>query len=287
MATSSFYNDNLYRTYPFVAEDHSVIPDDWLVGLKVCFNHGAGFKSFPSVFLTRWRTENGESTLEFSCEAADKVVSKSVVIPSDTPPMTRIVSDDTEMIQIVLIVGHCPLGGIEKTGLRVKAEPTCTLWYQHRGITSVQVGNRPRRYVPLPDGVESEHYGKAEWWKQGQDDAVIVGPLLFNQGFNCRIHPRAGNRLQLDAVRGAGRGVVSDEISRGCADISGTMVCEEPPAEFLRMDGLPDVGSVLYSFCGAVGPHVRMTSTSTIRLTAEPEQHTILIGVGNLGGGAC
>jgi hypothetical protein len=51
MATSSFYNDNLDRTYPFVSQHHSVIPNEWLAGLKIYFHYGAGFTSFPSVRL--------------------------------------------------------------------------------------------------------------------------------------------------------------------------------------------------------------------------------------------
>ncbi|MCL2006105.1 MAG: hypothetical protein FWG73_08065 [Planctomycetaceae bacterium] len=67
------------------------------------------------------------------------------------------------------------------------------------------------------------------------------------------------------------------------------MIHEEEtiPTNYLRKDGLPNESEVLYAFCGAVGPHVRMAATSTIRLTAEPEKHGITISVGNLGGDIC
>jgi len=98
-----------------------------------------------------------------------------------------------------------------------------------------------------------------------------------------------GNRLQFEAVGGLGQGEVATDLSKGFAEVSGTMIHEEEtiPTNYLRKDGLPNESEVLYAFCGAVGPHVRMAATSTIRLTAEPEKHGITISVGNLGGDIC
>jgi hypothetical protein len=199
MATSSFYNDNLFRTYPFIAPHHSVIPNEWLVGIKVCFNYGAGFTRFPSVFLTDWQTQDGASSLRFSCEANGKAVLKTVTVPADTLPFSRIVSDGEDLIQVILTVGQCPSDNIHKLNIRMQVEPACILWLQHRGISSVQVGNRPRRILDLPTGIEHPHYGKVDWWKQGKEMEQITGPLLFSPGFNCRIASRFGNRLQIEA----------------------------------------------------------------------------------------
>ncbi|MCL2006104.1 MAG: hypothetical protein FWG73_08060 [Planctomycetaceae bacterium] len=183
MATSSFYNDNLYRTYPFVAECHSIIPHEWLSGIKVRMNYGAGFTAFPSVFLTEWQTEDEHHVLTFSCEAEGRIISQTVVIPEDTPPFARVLSDADQRIQIALIVGNLPTERISKTGMRLRIEPICILWLIHRGIASVQVGNKARRVLPLPDRVEHEFYGKAEWCQQGepngpQNDCEPTAPLL-------------------------------------------------------------------------------------------------------------
>jgi len=286
MATSSFYNDNLYRTYPFVAEDHSVIPNQWLVGLRVCVGCGAKFSSFPFVFLTGWQTENGNSLLQFSCELEEIAVLKTLVIPAGTPPMTRVLSGTEDNVQITVITGHCPDEDVTIENIRLRAEPTCILWLQHRGISSVQVGNSARKVLPLPDGIDHEYYGTVSWWKQGE--ASIVGlPLLFSPGFNCAIQQRTGNRLQIEASRGSGLGEVQEDGVKGSIENSGTIISEMQPMDSLRKDGLPHGGAVLYSFCGAVGPHVRMQATSTIRLTSDPETHTIIIGAGNLGGDVC
>ena len=284
MATSSFYNDNLYRTYPFVAADHSKIPNEWLAGIKVCFRCGAGFPSFPSVFLVSWHTESGQTVLKFSCEAGSKIVQKTVAIPTGTTVFSSVRSDEESGIQVILIVGYVPLPDVQLLSLRLKVEPTCILWLQHRGISSVQVGNRPRKVLPLPDGVDHEYYGNVDWWSQGER---FTGPLLFKPGFNCRIHQRTSNRLQIEASVNAGAGEVTEDFSKGCIDLSGTIVCEESPVDYLRKDGLPNEENVLYAFCGAVGPHVRMIAASTIILTIRPEEHTVIISVGNLGGGAC
>jgi hypothetical protein len=176
--------------------------------------------------------------------------------------------------------------------MRLRIEPTCILWLIHRGIASVQVGNRARKVLPLPDGVEHEDYGKAQWWQQGQEEpgggqTIVNKPLLFSPGFNCRIYPRVGNRLQFEAGSGLGMGEVQTDLSKGFRKVSGRMIEEETPTNYLRKDGLPDDGDILYAFCGAVGPHVQMTATTTIRLTAEPEKHCITISVGNLGGDIC
>jgi hypothetical protein len=292
MATSSFYNDNLYRSYPFVAEDFlgMDIPHEWLAGIKVRMNYGAGFTAFPSVFLTEWRTEEKQHVLTFSCEAEGKIISKTVSIPAGLPPFARVVSDANQRIRINCVVGNLPTERIIKTGMRLRLEPTCILWLVHRGIASVQVGNRARQVLPLPDGVEHEYYGKALWWQQGEpggEQTIVNKPLLFSPGFNCRIYPRVGNRLQFEAVSGLGLGEVATDLSKGFTKVSGTIIEEEAPISYLRKDGLPNDSEVLYAFCGAVGPHVRMTATSTIRLTTEPEKHCITISVGNLGGDIC
>jgi len=292
MATSSFYNDNLYRTYPFVADNHSIIPNEWLSGIKVRMNYGAGFTLFPSVFLTEWQTEDEHHVLTFSCESAGRIISKTVSILAGTPTFARVVSDADQRIQITLIVGNLPTERISQTGMRLRIEPTCILWLIHRGIASVEVGNSARRVLPLPDRVEHEYYDKAQWWQQGEpggQQTIVNQPLLFSPGYNYRIYPRVGNRLQFEAVGGLGQGEVATDLSKGFAEVSGTIIHEEEttPTNYLRKDGLPNENEVLYAFCGAVGPHVRMTATNTIRLTAEPEKHSITISVGNLGGDIC
>jgi len=289
MATSSFYNDNLYRAYPFVAEGEPAIPNEWLVGLKINFNFGGGFSHFPSVVLTDWLSSGSDFVLIFSCEdATGKKVARQVKVPSALLPFKRVVSDLGD-IQFSLIVGNLPPAGAEKTGLNLRVEPTRILWLQHRGIASVQVGNRARNVVALPVGSEYDTYGEVEWWRQSvKEVSRIKGPLLFSPGFNCRVYARAGNRLQVDAVPGGGLGEVQEDISKGCIDLLGKIVCEETPEDHpFRKDGLLDEGQVLYAFCGAVGPHIRMTATSTVRLTAQLEDNTITIGVGNLGGRPC
>ena len=144
----------------------------------------------------------------------------------------------------------------------------------------MRIGNLPRNVLPLPEGIEHGHYGNVDWWWQKKKessirDSAITGPLLLSPGYNCRIIPRIGNRLQIEAVKNAGLGEVQEDISKGCKEVSDTIVCEEPPTDYLRKDSFLEEGSVLYAFCGAVGPHIRMTATSTVQLTAEPEKHTI------------
>ena len=127
MATSSFYNDNLYRSYPFVAEDSLNIPHEWLAGIKVRMNYGAGFTAFPSVFLTEWHTEEDQHVLTFSCEAEGRIVSKTISIPLGLTPFARVVSDVNQRIQVTLIVGNLPTKKISKTGMRLRIEPTSTV----------------------------------------------------------------------------------------------------------------------------------------------------------------
>ena len=291
MATSSFYNDNLYRAYPFVSTDKTKIPSGWVVGIKACFDFGAGFSDFPAVFLTGWLTKNGRHNLQFTCEAENKRVQKTVSIPVIASCFERFVSEEHEddetdaaRIHIVLIVGNLPQENVNLSGIRLRVEPTRILWLQHRGISSVHVGNRPRNALPLPEGIEHAYYRKRRWWQQGDK---FTGPLLFYSGFNCRIHSRALNRLQIEAAVAAGHGEVTEDISKGCIADFSTIVCEEPPIDYLRKDGLPDDENVLYAFCGAMGHHVQMISTSTVILTVKPEEHTVIISIGNLGGSVC
>jgi hypothetical protein len=206
---------------------------------------------------------------------------KVIVIPSDTPAFTAVHYSPEDMIQISVIAGNLPINNVHKTGLYLSVEPVCVLWLQHRGIASVHVGNSPRRTMPLPDGME---YVIADWWKQGD---ALSGPLLINPGFNCRVYQKTKTRLQIEAATGSGSGEVTADLAKGYTSDSDTMVYEEPPADYLRKDGLLNDVHVLYAFCGAAGPHIRMTSGNTVQLTAMPATHTILIAAGNLSGDAC
>ena len=311
MATSSFYNDNLYRTYPFVTAGLPKIPHEWLVGIKVCCDYSSGFPAFPTVRLLSWQTQSEGHALRFLCEAKSEgaafSITKIVTIPADTSCFERVLSDDSAGIQIIIIAGNLPQSADVSVDLQV--EPTSVLWFPHRGISSVQTGNRPRRFIPLPDGLDQPHYGNALWWKRGErptgEEAVdestapskISGvPLLFSPGFNCRVHARGSRRLQIEAGFKAGLGEVTEDISKGCADTSfvfgvdvgeqGT-ICEEPPTEYLRKDGLPNYENALYAFCGALGPHIQLVTSSTVSLTLKPEEHTLVVCAGNLGGSAC
>jgi hypothetical protein len=244
-ATSSFYNDNLHRAYPFIANQPNSIPTPYLVGIRVYCSYDAPFESFPSVYLTDWDIEASVHTVTFLCTDGTTEIVKQVLIPAGTGMFQTVQSDDTDSICISVITGQLNnisliTKQLEVSGqvypvrpVKLQIEPVCVFWLRHRGISEIRIGNQARyRLETDAEGLPLEYAPDSEWWNQpvidNVEDALCLQdqPLLFSEGWNCNLTlSQIDHKIGFGAREGAGLGEVSEDVPRGY--IVGRIVEEE------------------------------------------------------------
>jgi hypothetical protein len=291
MATSSFYNDNLFRTYPFVTSDEAIaFPKKRLASAKICCGYASPFRSFPRARLTDWTVRAAEHRLTFLVTADDIEISVPVTIPSSAPKFAHLFSDTVQEISVRLTVGDL-MGETESFHeLNLALEPTLVLWLRHRGVRSVRIGSESRDRLPscLYEGISERQrkaYSEAKWWRQ---DSILTGPLLFSAGYNCRlVAASAENMLRFVPQAGAGLGETAEFVSLGTTLIDGRSIRELQENMPVRPDGLPHADRLLFSFCGAMGSEIEATATETIEVRNDIDASTVSIRVAALGAEGC
>ena len=296
MPTSSFYHDNLYRAYPFMASDPpSQFPTERIVAAKVVCSYGSTYPSFPTVRLTGWEVRSQQHRVHFLCSAGKVQTGLTVLVPKETEPFQHVFSDEVNDTRIRLTIGSLHQAIDSYSGLDLPLEPTCVLWLKHRGIKRIQLANasRPRLSTAIYPGISDarkEAYEQAAWWVQEQ---MIGGcPLILAEGCNCRLVATSfDHRLLFIPQANAGSGVVREFVSLGVTRVQGTMLDEVPdslPADtFVRPDGLPPGDRILYSFCGATGPEIELVSNETVLFRNEIDPSTVSVRVVGLLGKKC
>jgi hypothetical protein len=315
MPTSSFYNDNIYRCYPFVAAYNESARDAdiyrRIVSVKIFVYSSAVFTKFPLAELVKWETVGTNYRITFSVfnldENGDKTIDKSAVItfPKNAPRFARVDSGKaTDEIFIQLVVGDLPESTPDYTG-SIRLEPTCVIWYQHRGVDSVYVVNKFRPRMKLSNNFtyvegykpiyNNPDYDDLLWW-QGQDNLRFVPankdipePLIFSEGYNCNIYDIGmQSTLVFMPEPGAGAGVVATEISQGRLDTdTGLNIIEQSPDGGVkyRIDGLPKNENVIYSIAGVPGPNVEINAADGVLVTPINNLHWITVEIAALGEG--
>lgn len=291
MPISSFYNDNLFRTYPLVTDQRSLLfPKKRIVGLKVCCSYASPFCSFPRASLTDWTVRGSEHRLTFLVESDDVRVPVLVVIPKSAPKFTHVFSEPVEETSVRITVGDLAGATESYSGLNLPVEPTLVLWLKHRGVRQVRIGNASRDRLPscqyegIPERQKTA-YAEADWWRQ---EKTLTGPILLSEGFNCRlVAAPAENTLRFFPQAGAGMAEATEFISLGTTLIDGRSIPEWPVDAPVRPDGLPYADRLLHSFCGATGPEIEAGATESIVLRNDLDMSTVSIRVAALGSGDC
>lgn len=291
MPTSSFYNDNLFRTYPLITSDRSLLfPRKRVVGIKILCSYDSPFRSFPQARLTDWTVRTTEHRVIFLVEAGEVRVSVPVIVPKSTSMFAHAFSEVVQNTSIRLTVGDLANETESFFGLNLPIEPTCVLWLKHRGVRSVRIGNasRDRLSSCLYEGISERRkkaYMESDWWRQ---EKVLTGPLLFSEGFNCRlVATTSENTLRFFPQAGAGQGETTEFVLLGTTLIDGRSIPEWSEDSPVRPDGLPDADRLLFSFCGACGAEIAATQTGTINMRNDMDMSTVSISVAALGSDGC
>ena len=307
MPTSTFYNDNLFRAYPFVALDKpSEYPNDNLfpvkriVGAKILCGFGSYFRSFPDVELKHWEVLSLLHRVTFRLTAGNYSNEILVEIPKNTPLFSHIFSKDSEHIRIRLTVGDLSDATQSFGTLSLRLEPTCILWLKHRGIDCIQVVNENRERlteVIHSNPVLSPEYKTAwlntKFWRQ----PLLIGDegLLFSEGSNCEWSTSVtDNRLIVWPRTCSGTGAVHEFQSLGVTSSgvgSALGGLSEIPPDIdelkIRPDGLVHQNKVLFAFCGATGPEITAERKQSIQVRNDVDANTVSIAVASLNGKGC
>jgi hypothetical protein len=302
MITSSFYSDNLFRAYPFkdnYSDDSTIAPRLYktVAGAKIMvYAESAFVNNFPRAYLVSWMTLTDRYQLTFQVkDKTNVIVTKTITIPKTTPPFTKFTSDDKDAVVISLIIGDVSNISQSWYGLNMQLEPTCLLWYKHRGISNIYVVNQERHRLRLENNViDPEYrkvYGKVDWWLQPEEGLTSISngnPCLFNGGFNCTINQiNLGQNLQFIPQTNAGLGEATEDIALGYTVIDDTYFVETSPAFNLRKDGIPTIANVVYHVSSATGPEILLVADTAISVRPELNISTIFIGVATLFGESC
>jgi hypothetical protein len=301
MPTSTFFNDNLFRAYPFVAtEEPTGFPTKRIVGMKVLCGFGSYFQSFPEVELNRWEVLSDRHRVTFWLHEGTYSNHISMEIPKNTPQFAHLFSQESQHTRIRLTVGDLSDATQSFHGLSLRLEPTCILWLKHRGIDCIQVVNENReRLAEVINGnpiLSPEH--KAAWlhtkfWRQ----PLLIGDegLLFNEGSNCEWSTSlTENRLIVWPRVRCGTGQVREFQSLGVTSSGAGSaldgISEIPPnldEMKIRPDGLLHQDNVLYAFCGATGPEITAERKQSIQVRNDVDANTVSIAVASLNGKGC
>jgi hypothetical protein len=300
MISSSFYNDNLFRSYPFKYDEGDTdtqILNQTIVGIKIMVYAGSSFtNSFPLAYLVNWVSLLDNYKLTFQIRDKTGItVNKQIIIPTETAPFTKIVSDDKDDVIVSIVTGKIPTITRDWLNINKQIEPTCLLWYRHRGISNIYVANQDRHRLKLdPEMIDSEYkniYGTVNWWIQPEAGLLSISdgdPCLFDAGFNCEIN-RANITQEIRFIprEKEGLGAVSEDIALGYTVIDTGHIVEASPSSNLRKDGIPGHGNVVSYFCSAPGPDIVLTTETAVLVRSDLPSSTIFISVATLFGESC
>lgn len=292
MPTSSFYNDNLFRTYPLVTSDESVaFPKKRLVGAKVLCSYGSPYEKFPTVSLVSWLVRPSRHRLTFRCTDGTTAIDLAVDVPTGTGRFEHVHSNVVAETSLRVTVGALERETESFDKLDLPLEPTCVLWLKHRGVRSVRLGNESRDRLPsvydAVDPLRKKAYADTGLWLQ--EIVLADTPLLLAEGYNCAlVLSPVDHSIRFQPQSGAGRGAVAEFVPLGGALVDGQWLPESLPDDIIvRPDGLPPHDRILRSFCGAPGPEVTAVANRTIQVRNDVDASTVSVGVPPLGENEC
>jgi len=282
MITSSFYNDNLFRQYPFIQEgstDTSGLPTQLIVGVKVICSYDSPFTSFPRAWLKAVQVAAEDYYLFFVVkDKKGTQLSVTVPVPKTVKPFDTVSASGVliaKSIKIVVTVGNL-IPEEDYNGLEKYVEPTCILWLKHRGISQINAYNKARNRL---NSIAPHPSHEKKYWYTG---SLVSEPLLIHAGFNCF----------LATSRGSNNFNVLPRAFAGSGPVQGFPLLSkeeefDPLVDKIRPDGLFATDDSVYVFSGATGPVVTEMPGNTIRFTQEFGPSSIVMTTAKFGKNPC
>jgi hypothetical protein len=239
MSRPGFYNDNEYRVYPFIDQPavltalpinlpHSAIVDvGFIMGLDCEFDD-----AINTVYLAR--VQNIDSVLRFTFAIGNYQNGKTITFTRPLPAtewlMDRAASavdtseacasepvwegflvtgDLTELADLLALHSNdilfAPFTQNNKTIFPYQVEPARIQNLNKAYLRSISIGNFGRTTVPTCDGVTAAGTPNSDPTKVEVSKRCMTGPLLFKEGYNCRISQNTRtNTITITGEKNAG-----------------------------------------------------------------------------------
>lgn len=301
----SFFADNLGRFYPFDEDDvhlkiqkHS-LPRDFLL-LRLLQEGVADL----GIVITRKREKRNScndqmpqavrltyiSRLHKTLQLVIQVLDYDLLFEWQSDEITEPFHTLTASTAQGEIFGYCVLGvqGIWNTlptnfvwsGVAadqdIKVQRTRVMCPERRQLTHVIAWNQARtrsetdcENIIWPVGTEqSPNY----LWRQ-PDDALITitdSDVVFKEGYNSHIaFDETVNRISVNAVAGAGMGVVGEEIKRGAVEEFPYVMSGNRRVNLSRYDGATSYDAAISRIGAATGPIVTIRTSKHFRVDVD------------------
>lgn len=296
----NFLNENLGRSYPFVAGTVGRPSGDAHVGrLPKAAVADAGFTLGPAsagcaaVRLARVRRDSGVYYFDFEADcAALSGVALTFAFAAGSPrfkyaraesdPLTPscggpawegylVLGDPAALEAVLPSDGELPGG----SGLGL-VEPALVVSLAGRGVDVVGVANDDRTRATPPSGCPDY-----EWPVEPQDLFVLAG---------CYVSPGGTRRLvfaggyNVDVVQDDGRNEIAfkPRVGGGLGEVCGEVPVtpgEAPPDGSSVLSGGPACAELVRSFGGVGGPDVAVNGGPGVSVTPDPDNHRLVISV--------
>jgi len=294
MSRPSFFNDNLGRHYPFVAE--AAVPTYAVVDFGCTFFPGVDFDpDVDTVTLEQIRKINDLIEFEFHTTAVagaalvfrfNTTDSEFTTVLSDVSPTYIGASSSYEIVDLPQDCEVEPVwSGFMTCGDLVElvadlttpitststVEPSRIQSQSDAYVRSVSVYNADRTRAENTQGCKElcwpfavgDHYVVAE---------CLTGEIAFKEGYNCEIRQDAAtNAITLNAYVGAGEGAVCEQPAVSSA--------EDAPDARTTLDGGLRCSEVLRSINGVGGRAFTIAGFEGVSVTPVSAEHKLIINV--------
>lgn len=298
MSRPSFFNDNLYRSYPLVPDPTTPVPTYAVVDFGCTFFPGAGFNpETDSVYLAELRKISSFIEFEFQTTAT-ALANKSLIFRFNTtdPEFTTGLADiSVEHIGATSVYtieplaqdcdiepvwsGYMTIGDVAQLTAQITTaisgtftvEPSRVQSQQQAYVRSLTLYNADRTRATTTTDC------KAICWPFTVADYYLVasclsGNVSFKEGYNCEIRQDAAiNTISINAYVGAGEGEVC-ETPAVTSD-------EEAPVNRTTLDGALKCSEVVRSINGAGGRQFTIRGMEGVTITPVPTEHKLVVNV--------
>jgi hypothetical protein len=298
MAGHSFFDDNTGRFYPFNEEKLQERRTEFSEQLVTLLKRGiadtgivvaSGRTLIGAVYGKLYRITKVSDYYEVCFNISTITLKFSWTPEALQTPFTTIKAETTDGETFgYFILGHRELwdnlpdpfvwnygseSGIELQRSRIS-------WLDQRQITHVTPWNTERLRATNSEGCPPIQWPEGSTLPEGSlrpvGTTITDQPIVFREGFNCSITTSPDtNRLVIQPIAGAGKGVVSEDLSRG--------IGEQKPGTLnrSRYDGALEYGECAYHINEAAGPIVNIYTSHHFKVTSSGNVVTIkLISAG-------
>lgn len=295
MASTSFYNDNANRSYPFL-RGQAFAPNSAIVDCGFMLGPGSGFTAGQSTVYLSAVQRLGDLFIFVFKTTALNLLDREIRFVRDVDaepyvieyadPLDNTVDSISESVPYLCdyaddFAGYLVTGPLDDLRAALPAdgelagtavvEPALLRDVSAAYARTLNLANGDRTRYENPDDC------REQCWPTPPQPLWIVrrcvqGMIRFKEGYNSRISQDVDdNVIKFDAIVGAGEGEPCEQVP--------LYPGEELPADSMFYEGGPACNQVIRSINGVGGRVVGVKGRLGVRVRAEPDKHRITINV--------